>query len=434
MLNIDCIEHLIPESATTIYIGYSGGMDSHVLLHLLSKSHFKPRLCAVYIHHGLQRQADDWACHCRQQAHSLGVDFRAMHVDATPSQRQSPEEAARDARYVAFQGLLNKGDVLMLAQHREDQLETVLLQLFRGAGLQGLAGMPESMPLGQGNALRPFLNRPVQQLRTYAVAHQLHWIEDPSNQCTDFDRNFLRQDIIPLLKQRWPGLDKTVSRSARHCAVAAELLQAETAKQFHSLYDETQDRLDIEQLSQLPEQQQMLIIRYWFKRNGLNYPSQKQLHKILTDIIGARADANPQMTIQKHHLRRYRQGLYLLEDKPINRQKTWAWPASQSDLVLENSARLKRVIADCGIPVSTWEAAKITVAYRQGSEKIALPNRKGRHTLKKLFQEYAIPPWLRDNMPLIYLDGQLAAVGDLWISADLFSQLAQGCYQIVYEQ
>ncbi len=433
MLNIDCIEHLIPDSAATIYIGYSGGMDSHVLLHLISQSQFKSRLCAVYIHHGLQQQADDWEQHCRQQAHSLGVDFRALHVDATPGHRQSPEEAARDARFAAFERLLNKGDVLMLAQHREDQLETVLLQLFRGAGLQGLAGMPERMPFGQGEVLRPFLNIPVQRLRTYAIDHQLHWIEDPSNQCTDFDRNFLRQDIIPKLKQRWPGLDKTVARSARHCAVAAELLQAETAKQFHRLYDEIQARLDIEQLSQLPEQQQMLIIRYWFKINGLNYPSQKQLHKILTDIIRARADANPQMTIQKHCLRRYRQGLYLIEDKRVERQKIWTWPASQPDLALDNTVRLKRVTADCGIPIAAWEAAKITVAYRQGSEKIALPNRKGRHTLKKLFQEYAIPPWLRENMPLIYLDGQLAAVGDLWISADFFGQYQQGCYQIGYK-
>ena len=205
-----------------VYVAYSGGVDSHVLLHFCASIKLlKDKITAVYVHHGLQAEAESWAKHCEKTAEGLGVDFLVLRVNAYAKSGESPEEAARNARYAALKSLMDADDMLLLAQHREDQLETVLLQLFRGSGLRGLSGMPERMAFGQGVMLRPLLNIPKQAINDYAQAHQLSWVEDPSNQSNDYDRNFLRNAVVPLLKQRWPAIDKTVSRSAKHCADAA---------------------------------------------------------------------------------------------------------------------------------------------------------------------------------------------------------------------
>ena len=213
------INSVIHANAEKIFVAYSGGVDSHVLLHLLaSMALYKSRITAVYVHHGLQLEAEQWAVHCESVALALGVSFKCLRVNAQKTTRQSQEEVARDARYQALKALLTESDVLLLAQHREDQMETVLLQLFRGAGIQGLSGMPLVIDFGLGQVIRPFLDVSKQAINAYAALHQIHWVEDPSNQSDNFDRNFLRNQIFPQLKQRWPALDKTVARSARHCA------------------------------------------------------------------------------------------------------------------------------------------------------------------------------------------------------------------------
>ena len=210
-----------------IFIAYSGGIDSHVLLHLCaSDAQLKAKLTAVYINHGLQAESESWGKHCEQVCNSLDVKFISLTANAQAAPGESPEEAARNARYAVLKPLLGADDVLLLAQHAEDQLETVLLQLFRGSGLKGLSGMPASMAFGQGKLVRPLLEVSKNDIIAYANAHNLKWIEDPSNQHRHFDRNFLRHDIIPLLKQRWPSLAVTVSRAAGHCANAQDLLGA----------------------------------------------------------------------------------------------------------------------------------------------------------------------------------------------------------------
>ncbi|MSR16331.1 MAG: tRNA lysidine(34) synthetase TilS, partial [Methylococcaceae bacterium] len=232
-----------------IYIGYSGGVDSHVLLDsCVSLAELKSKITAVYIHHGLQKEADDWAIHCRKTAENKGVSFLEIRVNAEKSNGESPEESARNARYSAFKNLLHENDVLLIAQHREDQLETVLLQLFRGSGLKGLAGMPEKMFFGAGQLCRPLLNISKVEIDTYAVENELVWIEDPSNQSLIYDRNFLRQEIIPHLKTRWKSLDKTVTRTATHCAEAETLISKIAQTEFETVFDFENKTLNIPQL------------------------------------------------------------------------------------------------------------------------------------------------------------------------------------------
>ena len=409
------------EQAAHIIIGYSGGVDSHVLLHVCANHPaFKNKLTAVYVHHGLQTEADAWAEHCANITTQLGVEFKVLRVNASPAQGESPEEAARNARYSALKTLVAKDAVLLVAQHREDQLETVLLQLFRGSGLKGLSGMPEAITFSKGQLLRPFLNVSKQTIDSYAVENALTWITDPSNFSNDYDRNFLRNEVLPLLKQRWPACDKTVSRSAKHCAEAQTLISEQAHELFSQVYNVIDKTLSITQLISLDIAKQDLVIREWFKLLGYKMPSAAFVKRLRAEVVLARQDSDPILTGAGYTVRRYRDKLYCLtSDTPETIQKI-VWPTGESSVNVSERQVLELVNANAGISFDQWQQSIVTVQARKGGEKLRLPNRTGRHALKDLFQEAGIPPWERELTPLIYLNEELVAVGDLWISADYY--------------
>ncbi|MCX7097049.1 MAG: tRNA lysidine(34) synthetase TilS [Methylococcales bacterium] len=410
----------------TIYIGYSGGVDSHVLLHLAATTEIKDRITAVYVHHGLQAVAESWAEHCAATAKALGVKFKLLRVNAQPIQGESPEEAARNARYAAFKSLMGTGDVLMVAQHREDQLETVLLQLLRGSGLKGLSAMPEMTAFGDGILLRPLLNTAKSAIDSYAQTHALDWVHDPTNLCDDYDRNFLRNSVVPLLKQRWPQCDKTVARSAQHCADGQQLISKLAEQLLLPLYNPADQTLCISRLLSHDAKQQALIIRQWLQLLGLKMPALAFIGRLQAEILGARPDSDPVLACPAYSIRRYRDKLYCLQSSQ-GTFKAIVWPANQPVLRLAPGVQLAYVPSSAGLLRSQWQQAEVTVKPRTGGETIRLPKRHGHHALKKLFQEADIPPWQRLAMPLIYMDGQLAAVGDLWISADFYCESVDGC-------
>ncbi len=419
-------------SSQNIYIAYSGGIDSHVLLHLCaSDKQLKNKLTAVYINHGLQKEAEAWGKHCESVCNNLGVKFISLAVNAVTAPGQSPEEAARNARYTALKPLLGKDDVLLLAQHSEDQLETVLLQLFRGSGLKGLSGMPESMAFGEGRLVRPLLDISKAQIIEYAKSHALDWVEDPSNQHSQFDRNFLRNDIIPLLKHRWPALDKTVSRSAKHCANADFLLSSHAEELLNCILDQNDETLSIGSLQTYSLLEQQLIIRQWFRFLGLKMPSQDFVNRILEQVVGAREDANPVLAKQTFSIRRYRNKLYCLKSLPLSIKEGYVWSSDQPLLKVSNGESYEVIHSETGIPLEQWQNSTITVKFRSGGETIRLPGREGSHALKNLFQEAGIPPWERIKIPLIFLDNQLAAVGERWISAEYYSESKERCIRII---
>lgn len=448
------------------YVAYSGGVDSHVLLHCCASiPRLKDKLVAVYVHHGLLAEAESWAEHCEKTAEHLGVEFLTFRVNAKPASGESPEEAARNARYAAFKSLITVGDVLLLAQHREDQLETVLLQLFRGSGLRGLSGMPERAAFGAGIMLRPLLNTAKQAINDYADAHQLSWVEDPSNQSNDYDRNFLRNAVVPLLKQRWPAIDKTVTRSAKHCADAQVLVDEVSDELFDAVFNPADKTLYIGRLTEHHNHQQQLIIRHWFRYLGLKMPAQAFVERILTQVVAAAEHRDPVLAGQGYSIRRYRDKLYCLinpsesdlffsteksgvtslpgTDLPLPRgrqagkpdvtqsmqeaSQSRVWPAGQTSIKVSHNQTLSCIVSSAGILLDQWACAKVEVRFRRGGEKIRLPGRQGRHSLKNLFQEAGTPPWERDVMPLIYLNDMLAAVGGLWISTEFYSKKTQGC-------
>jgi tRNA(Ile)-lysidine synthase len=429
-LSAEIIENLLNphKSFAHIYVGYSGGIDSHVLLHLCaSLTMLKDKITAVYVHHGLQAEADAWAEHCKKTADNSGVNFCTLPVDATAETGESPEEAARNARYTALKSLIAVDDVLLVGQHREDQLETVLLQLFRGAGLRGLSGIPESIFFGQGLMMRPLLNVAKQDINEYAKTHHLQWIEDPSNQQNDYDRNFLRNIVIPLIKQRWTACDKTVARSAKHCAEAQVIVSAVADELFFPVFNETSKTLCAKQLQAHKSPRQQLIIRHWFQSLGLRMPTQAFVERIQSEVIAAREDSDPILVGQGFFIRRYRDRLYCLKHIEPESLPDINWHSGETSISFATHRKLSCVNSSSGILLEQWQKAKVTVKFRSGGEKIRLPNRKENHTLKKLFQEVGIPPWEREMIPLIYLNNKLAAVGDLWISADFYHEKPDAC-------
>ncbi|MDQ7091167.1 MAG: tRNA lysidine(34) synthetase TilS [Methylococcales bacterium] len=424
-------EYLI--SAKHIYIAYSGGLDSHVLLHLCSVNpQIKNKITAVYVHHGLQKIADDWAAHCQQQSQLLEIDCKILSIDATASKGESPEEVAREARYHALKKLMEKDDVLLVAQHQDDQLETVLLQLFRGAGVQGLSAMAEISAFGQGQLIRPLLSYSQQSLKNYAIEQHLHWVEDPSNQCDDFERNFLRNQIIPSLKTHWPTLDKTVARSAKHCANAQQLL-TEVATQLLTKLINVDNSLSIDGLLLLNSPQQSLVIRQWFAALNLKMPSVTFIAQLFNDVIAAKKSSNPILKRNDCHIRRYQNKLYCLNPEN-NSVKSQIWLQSDLHLSLSQTHSLQRLPSKQGISQHLWHISTVSIRYRIGGEKINLPYRRGHHTLKKLFQEVGIPPWEREQIPLIYFDDKLVAVADLWIDSYSVGLTDEDCYQLKWHR
>jgi tRNA(Ile)-lysidine synthase len=403
-------------------VAYSGGLDSHVLLHLAARLAAErpdfPELAAVHVHHGLLAAADRWTEHCAQVCRELAVPLEILRVDARPQPGESPEEAARSARYAALRGLLTTDCVLLTAQHRDDQAETLLLQLLRGAGLAGLAAMGRLSPCGAGTLLRPLLDMGGDELRRYALDQGLSWVEDPSNRDQRYDRNFLRHAVMPLLKQRWPGADRVLSRSAGHCAEALEQLAALSADLYDSLR-RPDGSLSADRLRHCSRPDQRLLLRRWIGEAGLRMPSARVLQRVVEDVLEAASDRSPQVAWSEGQIRRYRDGLYLMPAEPaagFDRRRVIGWqdeatlalPDGNGELWVERGAIR-------GIDPRSWDAAEREVRYRGGSERCRLEGRSGSHSLKNLFQEAGIPPWQRERIPLLYLDGRLAAVIGLWV-------------------
>ncbi len=401
----------------TIYIAYSGGLDSHVLLHLLRnlQADFPElTLCALHVNHGLQASAQAWAQHCQQVCADLTIHCELLTVAAQAEPGQSPEAGARHARYTAFAQYIDTHSVLLTAHQQDDQAETLLLQLLRGAGDRGLACMPLLMPFAQGYLLRPLLNFPRQQLADYAHAQQLKWIEDDSNLDQRFDRNYLRHEVMPRLKQRWPATSRVLARSARHYAQHSHLLNDIAAQDYQDLMCKKEQALMLAGLAQLSTCRQANVIRYWLRCLELPLPSEKQLQLIFTDVIAARDDANPTLSWPGVQVHRYAGCLYAcMPLPPIASDWQARWDLC-SDLMLPGGLG---TLSPEHLQIEQLRAAlkpsattAVTVRFRRGGERCHPQGRQGSHPLKKLMQEWGIPPWLRNRVPLIYWNEQLVAV------------------------
>ncbi len=380
-------------------IALSGGLDSMVLLELASRCLPAEQLTVLHVNHQLQAEADEWQVFCARQVERRGLRFIAESVSLKEG---SVETAARHARYAVFERQLSPGAGVLLAHHGDDQAETLLFRLFRGAGVRGMAAMPRQRLLGRGIVFRPLLGVSRLQLAGWARKEGLSWVEDPSNADTQYDRNFLRQQVIPLLTKRWPGLSQRLQVTANHLADAEALLEELAQADLEScVADQT---LMTAPLLQLSDRRQTNLLRYWCRQSGIQLTAM-QLSS-LRNLIAAGDDRQPELLSGRYIIRRYRGRLFV---DPVVFFQAWEGFLSDAlDTTVKHSAGRLMLEADGEADVLPW-LKDVEIRNRQEGDKCHPLGRPAK-SLKQLFQEAGVPPWQRDQWPVCVRGGSIVAV------------------------
>lgn len=407
-------------SVSRLLVGFSGGLDSTVLLSLAqqwSRQSGIP-LLAVHVNHQLSPNASQWQHHCEQWCSQHNIPFYSEAV-TIQLQGEGLEAAARKARYAVFSGIAEPEDLLLLGHHRDDQVETLLQRLLRGSGVLGLRGMDE---IGQSHNIRiarPLLAFAKSELRAHAEAKQWFWVEDESNQRDDFDRNFLRNQVMPLLQTRWPQAPAALVRSGQHCAEAQTLLDERALEDLlprlqsdGSLLCSPDDTLSPARVRNL--------IRYWLRGLQLPLPGEAQLAQLVNALIPAAVDAVPVVAWPGAEVRRYRSALHALPPlAPVDSSMLFSF--SLSTQMLPGGGELIINIAPCeqsnrqAIALRLLRSGKLSLRFRQGGESVKLSGRPTR-PLKKILQDADLPPWWRDRLPLLYKEDELVAIPGVGVS------------------
>lgn len=405
-------------------VALSGGLDSTVLAHVLAtgREDHGRAIIAVYVDHGMHPDSSAWGEHCRAFAGKLGIGFDSRAVSVDLASGRGPEAAARESRYAAFGNLLESGDWLLSAHHGDDQVETLLLNLMRGSGPSGLAGMDVARRLADGWLIRPMLDFSRDELHAYALRHGLEFVEDPSNREQQYDRNYLRHEILPLFESRWPAAADRIRRSATLLRESSQLL-ADLAELDSHRTTGAAGKLMISALSELPEARQRNLLRHTISALGLPMPGGAHVDRIVRELVCARADAQPVVTWPGALARRYRDLLYLMPadveaELPAEAQSVSGeritLPGALGELMFHGGSKI-------GLSDSVM-AGGPEIRYRKGGEEFQPLFHRHTKKLKKLLQEEGVVPWMRDRLPLVYSNDRLVAVADLWIAADAASE------------
>ena len=393
------------QTASRIFVGFSGGADSHSLLHALvelSRSEALPPIIALHINHGLHEDANDWSAHCAAVASDLGVEFheRVVSVDAGAS----PEAQARDARYSVFESFLASGDVLLLGHHLDDQVETVLFRLIRGAGPSGLAGIPEKRPLGRGLLMRPLLGIPRDQIENYAGSHQLAYLHDGSNDDTRYDRNFLRHEVLPLIESRWPGYRSGFARSA---ALSGELA---TLGHFDNLTEYTRYGGPYLPMGVHDAKSLHRARHGWLKELNAPLPDFVALEEFARQCMHAQGDKLPELRVADYLLQRWRQGIHLY---PVDIDRDFDISCEVGGALEGRWGSIAWQEANMGLPAGV----SIQVRAPRHGEAISL-GRRPRRSVGQWLQEAGVPPYLRGCYPLVQVGDEIIAIPDVGLVSD----------------
>lgn len=401
--------------AGPIAIGLSGGSDSAVLLHALARSMpaRERGLRAVHVDHGLHAQSAQWASQAVAMAAALEVPCTVLCVNVERGDGVGPEAAARAARYAAWGEELRVGEILALAHHRDDQVETLLLKLLRGAGSDGLGAMRPWRPLGTGWLWRPLLDLPRVVLADYASRHQLRWIDDPSNTDQKLDRNYLRHRVLPLLRDRWPQCDAVMARSSEWQRSVCVFVDNEVEQSLSRLVGEDATVLPINQWLDLDDAVRDGVLRSWLRRLQLPQPTHGQALELTRQMTTAAPERCPLIRWRGAELRRYRNSLHAIAPLQVI-PPDWSIAFDGSTVVLPAGLGLLSLEGESTISGTTsWE-----VRFRRGGEHIQLAGETFHRSMRDLYQQYAIPPWQRDRLPIVTdAEGEVLAVGDRWLSA-----------------
>jgi tRNA(Ile)-lysidine synthase len=396
----------------SITVALSGGVDSVVLLHLLH--HLQKRqnftLKASHVHHGLSKNADKWVKFCEKLCTKLSIPLDVNYVKLPQKKSLGIEGEARQLRYEKL--LKSKTDLVVLAHHEDDQAETFLLQLIRGAGVKGLSSMAHFDATRR--LWRPLLNASRIDIESYAKKHKLKWIEDESNQNIDFDRNFIRSKVLPILKKRFSHIIKVVSRSSSHLAEAQHLLDdlAKVDLKIHLKSINYKHKLNVKTLDKLSNARAKNVLRFWLEINDQMMPSKDLLDELLRQVLTAKKDATIKIHLSKfYEIRRYQDEIYIV---PNNKKKSKNYEiiwAGESEIILPNGHKLIfKKVKGRGINLKFLDHQKLKIRNRQGGEFFKPDSKRPTKKIKQLLQESDLTPWERDFLPLIFVGDQLASV------------------------
>lgn len=400
-----------------VCIALSGGVDSVVLLHLFAqlRTDYPMTLSAIHVHHGISVHADHWAQTCQQLCDQLAIPLQTCNINLHHRAELGLEAAARSARYAAFQQ--QHADFIALAHHRDDQVETLMLQLLRGAGAKGLAGMPVlRQPANQPAYIRPLLDIDRSCILDWANQHGLHWIDDESNLDTHYARNFLRHEILPRLNQRYPAWRATLARSAQNLGEAALLL--DELAQLDAIDGIKEQGISCHYLNQLSPPRARNLLRYFLSMHGVTMPSQIALTEMLEQLTQADADRNMAIHHDGHTLHRFQHYGYLVKQfaapAPDSR---WHWQG-EPQLALPALGGTLHFSYQPAPGLDLNKLHNINIRLRLGGEMFRPDIKRPNHRLKSLLQEADIPPWQRDRIPLIYSDDTLIHVPGIGTAHD----------------
>lgn len=407
----------------SLIIGFSGGLDSTVLLHLLSQHvNLSGKIKAVHINHGLHPDANQWETHCATLCHQYNIP---CFIERVLIQGEGNlEERARIARYTILQRFITNKNCLLTAHHQDDQAETVLLNLMRGTGIAGISAMPSSKPFGEGILYRPLLQTPRQTLLNYAIQHHLHWIDDPANMNVHFSRNFIRHEVLPLLQTRW-----NASKMLAHVSELAQEAQSnlnDLAVMDYPAVTHDSNALLLTPILHLSESRIKNVIRFWFKQRHLRPLNRITWYRLYHELIHAAPDTKPLIPWDQHMIRRYQQTLYLTKKQVMPSLNTLIWNDFPNPLTIPHLGILHAEKSDQGIHMIPGQ--HIDIRMRNGGEILYW---HGQHqSLKKLMQLWQIPPWERSFVPLLYIENRLASVIGYGIADDFYTQHIEHCFVV----
>ena len=399
---------------TEYLVAFSGGLDSSVLLHGLSKlqSKYAFKIKVIHVNHQLQDVADEWVEFCQLQCNALGLTCQIETVSIDQDSGDSLEAMARHARYAVFAKHMHETACLLTAHHADDQFETFLLQLFRGAGPKGLSAMAKQKSFKSGQHARPFLSLNRAQMKDYAVKNNIQYIQDPSNDEIQFDRNFLRSEIIPQIKARYSNVQNSVSRSAEHIATEHFVLDTLLNEKLQKLL--ISNTLNLTEWNKFGKNIQALLLRKWVSDSQLQLPSTKILEDVLLQLKHAHGESKTNINWAGVEIRAYSQRAFLLTkiDEDVYKKPAGSLIKNSEQLQLpENYGTLS-------FNSGADEYLQLRLGFRSGGEKLRLPKHKHHVSLKQLCQKNRVLPWMRSRIPLLFEGDELVAIGDLWLNAD----------------
>ncbi|WP_054178437.1 tRNA lysidine(34) synthetase TilS [Trabulsiella odontotermitis] len=406
-------------------VAFSGGLDSTVLLHQLMcwrQENPDIQLRAIHIHHGLSANADDWVVHCQQRCAQWEIPLEVVRVTLV-DEGKGTEAHARLARYTAFREALTPGDVLVTAQHLNDQCETFLLALKRGSGPAGLSAMPAQADFAGTKLLRPLLNTSRASLLQWARDHALSWIEDESNQDDTYDRNFLRLRVVPALTDRWPHFADAVARSAQLCGEQEKLLDELLTDELATLTD-SEGALAIAPLERVSEVRRAALLRRWLAQQQAPMPSRESLQRLWDEVAQAREDANPCLRFGEFEIRRFQHRLWWLKTHASQAECVIAWSSPSTVLTLpDNLGQLR--LTPGGLVRAPTDDDVVSVRFKAPG-MLRIVGRNGSRKLKKIWQELGVAPWLRDTTPLLFYGETLIAAAGQFVTQDGLAEEGNG--------